>query len=64
MKGDDDKNFVELALNFNEAWKSIGLILDRLGFEVEERLREQELPDSLQKLDQEEKKGFLQKYSP
>ena len=41
LKGDDDNNFVELALNFNEAWKSIGLILDRLGFEVEERLREQ-----------------------
>ena len=43
FKRDDDNNFVELALNFNEAWKSIGLILDRLGFEVEERLREQEL---------------------
>ena len=32
LKGDGDNNFVELVLNFNEAWKSIGLILDRLGF--------------------------------
>ena len=60
LKGDDD-NFVELALNFNEAWKSIGLILDRLGFEVEERLREQgTYLIRYKKLDQEEK-GFFAK---
>ena len=63
VKGDDDNNFVELALNFNEAWKSIGLILDRLGFEVEERLREQgTYLIRYRKLDQEEKvKGFFAK---
>ena len=63
LKGDDDNNFVELALNFNEAWKSIGLILDRLGFEVEERLRGQgAYLIRYRKLDQEEKaKGFFAK---
>ena len=63
LKGDNDNNFVELALNFNEAWKSIGLILDRLGFEVEERLREQgTYLIRYKKLDQEEKeKGFFAK---
>ena len=63
LQGDDDNNFVELTLNFNEAWKSIGLILDRLGFEVEERLREQgTYLIRYKKLDQEEKeKGFFAK---
>ncbi|MDA9690198.1 outer membrane protein assembly factor BamC [Betaproteobacteria bacterium] len=63
LKVDDDNNFVELTLNFNEAWKSIGLILDRLGFEVEERLREQgTYLIRYKKLDQEaKKKGFFAK---
>ena len=63
LKGNDDNNFVELVLNFNEAWKSIGLILDRLGFEVEERLKEQgTYLIRYKKLDQEEKeKGFFAK---
>ena len=63
FKGNNDNTFVELALNFNEAWKSIGLILDRLGFEVEERLREQgTYLIRYKKLDQEEKeKGFFAK---
>ena len=59
----DGNNFFELALNFNEAWKSIGLILDRLGFEVEERLRKEgTYLIRYKKLDQEEKeKGFFAK---
>ena len=63
FKGNDGNNFVELALNFNEAWKSIGLILDRLGFEVEERLREQgTYLVRYKKLDQEAReKGFFAK---
>ena len=63
LKENDDNNFVELALNFNEAWKSIGLILDRLGFEVEGRLREQgTYLIRYKKLDQEKKeKGFFAK---
>ncbi len=63
LKGNNDNIFVELALNFNEAWKSIGLILDRLGFEVEERLREQgTYLIRYKKLDQEDKeKGFFAK---
>ncbi|MDA9719128.1 outer membrane protein assembly factor BamC [Betaproteobacteria bacterium] len=63
LKGNNDNTFVELALNFNEAWKSIGLILDRLGFEVEERLREQgTYLIRYKKLDKEEKKkGFFAK---
>ena len=63
LKGNDDDNFVELALNFNEAWKSIGIILDRLGFEVEDRFREQgTYLIRYKKLDQEKKeKGFFAK---
>ena len=63
LKKDDNNNFVELTLNFNEAWKSIGLILDRLGFEVEGRLREQgTYLVRYKKLDQERKeKGFFAK---
>ena len=63
LKGDNNKSFIELELTFNEAWKSIGLILDRLDFEVEERLREQgSYLIRYKKLDQEEKeKGFFAK---
>jgi len=63
LNRDDGNNFFELVLDFNEAWRSIGLILDRLGFEVEERLRKQgTYLIRYKRSDQEEKeKGFFAK---
>ncbi len=63
LKGDGNNNFIELDLNFDAAWKSVGLILDRLDFEVEERSKPKgTYLIRYKKLEEEKKeKGFLAK---
>ncbi len=63
IKEDNGNKYIELQLTFDSAWKSVGIILDRLGFEVEERLKAQGIYlIRYKQLDEEKKeKGFFAK---
>ena len=63
IKGDNNDNFIELDLKFDAAWKSVGMVMDRLGFEVEERIKPKgEYLIRYKRLNDERKeKGFFAK---
>ena len=63
LKGEEKNKFIEIEQSFKSTWKSVGLIVDRLGFDVEDRIESEGvyLVRYREFGDNSDKKGFFKK---
>jgi outer membrane protein assembly factor BamC len=63
LKGEEKNKFIEIEQSFKSTWKSVGLIVDRLGFDVEDRVESEGvyLVRYREFGDNSDKKGFFKK---
>ena len=63
LKGEEKNKFIEIEQSFKSTWKSVGLIVDRLGFDVEDRFESEGvyLVRYREFGDNSDKKGFFKK---